>query len=183
MSMRFVAFDVETTGFSPQQDRIVEFCFAELTSLSTVERVWADRVNPGCMIPRDAAAVHGITEEDVVGKPRFERYAPGVQEFVSDAVLIAYNASFDVPFLHAALQRSGQPGLAEPDVIDPCAVFETCFDTSYRLEEAYQHVTGENHAAAHSADGDVQAMLSVLQHQVDVLDVEVTELITAYTGL
>lgn len=177
MGMRCVALDVETTGLSPGQDRIVEFCFAELTPELSVEQVWTDRVNPGKPIPREAEQVHGISATDVEHKPGFNRFAAGVQQFLDDAVIMAYNAAFDTRFLHHELRRCGEPGLAkDASVIDPYHVFAEHFDTTYTLEDAYQHITGERHDAAHSAMGDVDAMLTVARHQLHRLDADLSML-------
>jgi DNA polymerase III epsilon subunit-like protein len=181
--MDLVAVDVETTGLDPEQDRIVEFCFAAVKQpdlgLSTV---WTDRVDPQQVIPSAASQVHGITRSDVKQKPGFETYAAGIQEVVEDAAVIAYNAVFDIRFLHAALQRHGHDGFTETvPVIDPYRVFQEQYGEAYSLEDAYHVFTGERPAAAHTADGDVAAAVTVLQHQLQDCGLSLQDVATPVT--
>ena len=104
----FVAFDLETTGLSPTFDRIVEVGAvrfrADGTELDRLEQL----VDPCCRIPTGAVRVHGITDSMVRGKPTIEEVLPEFLRFVgnSDTILLAHNASFDLGFISAALNRS-----------------------------------------------------------------------------
>lgn len=113
-TLEFVAFDIETTGISAWNDRIVEIGAIRFrgdgTEIDRFERL----VHPGRSIPRQVIAIHGITDEMVRRAPRECDVLPDFIEFLGDAsrtVLMAHNASFDVGFLEAALQREsfGQP--------------------------------------------------------------------------
>lgn len=162
---RIVAFDLETTGLDPKEDRIVEFAFILLdTEMEELDR-WTDIVNPGRPIPREAANVHGITDEDVTGAPAFGHVAPLVQRLVDDAVLMAYNHEFDIPFLDAELKRAGGPGLPpKTPAIDPMIHFKRYHpDTSNRLEHAVQHYLDTPLDGAHRAIHDTQAMVDVFK--------------------
>ena len=61
---RFAVIDVETTGFSPVADRVVEFACV-IVQDRRIEYTWSTLVNPLRPIPRYATAVHGITDEHV----------------------------------------------------------------------------------------------------------------------
>jgi len=103
---RLAIIDFETTGLSPETDRIVEVgiaCFAngELTAL----KHWL--VNPGMPIPEQARAVHGIGDEEVRDAPPFEQIAVELTEVLGGHLPVAYNAGFDRAFFHAELQRAG----------------------------------------------------------------------------
>jgi DNA polymerase-3 subunit epsilon len=98
--------DFETTGLSPETDRIVEIgiaCFTggQLTNL----KHWL--VNPCMPIPEQARAVHGIGDTEVAGAPKFEQIAVELVEVLKDHMPVAYNAAFDRAFLHAELERAG----------------------------------------------------------------------------
>jgi DNA polymerase-3 subunit epsilon len=96
--MKFIAFDLETTGIKPQQDMIVEVgavLFDGSKSLSTFGRL----VDPGIPIPPDASAVNGITDEMVRGKPRIAEVLAEFTDFCGDIPLVAHNAPFDYKFL------------------------------------------------------------------------------------
>lgn len=160
---RVLAFDLETTGLDPHQDRIVEFAFILLgASLDEIDR-WSELINPQVPIPPEASQVHGITDDDVATAPAFDHVAPVVQALIDDAVLMAYNHEFDVEFLDAELQRAGGPGIPPgTPAIDPMLHFrEHHPDTSNRLEHAVQHYLDEPLNGAHRAIHDTEAMVEV----------------------
>lgn len=162
---RVVAFDLETTGLEPLEDRIVEFAFIVLdVELHELDR-WSELVDPGMPIPRKAAEVHGITDEDVDGAPSFEHLAPVVQALVDDAALMAYNHEFDVRFLDAELARAGGHGIPDDvPAIDPMVHFKRHHpDTSNRLEHAVQHYLDRTLEGAHRAVHDTAAMVDVFR--------------------
>ena len=76
-----VFIDLETTGLSTQEDRIVQMAVlkllpgGEFTSHSTL-------VDPGVPIPPEATAVHGISDEQVAGRPRFAALAPQLAAYL-----------------------------------------------------------------------------------------------------
>ena len=69
--MRYAVIDLETTGFSPTTDRVVEAACV-LVEQGAITRTWSSLVNPGRAIPEYATRVHGITDADVRNAPRFE---------------------------------------------------------------------------------------------------------------
>ena len=104
-SYRPVFFDLETTGTRPDVDRIVEIAAFDPTSNRTFQQL----VHPGIPIPKDASAIHKITDDMVAQAPRFAVAGAEFIKFCSGNVyLIAHNGEqFDVPFLRAECKRSG----------------------------------------------------------------------------
>ena len=102
--MRFIAFDLETTGTLPGVDRIVEIGAVRMVN-GQVEGVFSTLVDPQRPIPAGASAVNGITDEMVAGKPKVEELLPALTEFCGDDLLVAHNAPFDFQFLTADYQR------------------------------------------------------------------------------
>jgi DNA polymerase-3 subunit epsilon len=96
--MKFIAFDLETTGTRPQQDMIVEVG-AVLFDGSRSVKTFGSLVDPGIPIPPDASAVNGITDEMVQGKPGILDVIKDFTEFCGDLPLVAHNAPFDFKFL------------------------------------------------------------------------------------
>ena len=96
--MKFIAFDLETTGTRPQQDEIIEIG-AVLFDGSTSIKTYGVLVDPGIPIPPDASAVNGISDDMVQGKPRIEDVLSSFSEFCGDLPLVAHNAPFDYKFL------------------------------------------------------------------------------------
>jgi len=96
--MKFVAFDLETTGTKSTTDRIVEIG-AVLFDGDQAIKGYGTLVDPGIPIPPDASAVNGISDGMVCGKPRIADVLGAFAEFCGDLPLVAHNAPFDFKFL------------------------------------------------------------------------------------
>jgi DNA polymerase III epsilon subunit-like protein len=162
--VKLVAFDLETTGLEVERDRVLEFCFVELDPALRELGHWSRLVDPGVPVSREIEELTGISTEMVRGQPPFARHAPRIQRLAEDAVLVAHNHAFDLPFLDMELRRAGQPGLA-PD--------HPCIDTlvierhvnSHRLAEAYKRYVGKPFQGAHRSEADALATIEVLRRQ------------------
>ncbi len=104
----FTVFDVETTGMSPQQDRIVEIAALRHETDGTV-RSFHSLVNPERPIPYAAVSVHKITDAMVAGAPPFSKVAQDFLSFADGSILVAHHAEFDLAFLQEGLLRDGLP--------------------------------------------------------------------------
>lgn len=102
--MRFIAFDLETTGTVPGVDQIVEIGAVRIDA-GRVDAVFSTLINPQIPIPPGATAVNGITNDMVAGKPRIEDILNSFAEFCADDVLVAHNAPFDSQFLVADIKK------------------------------------------------------------------------------
>ena len=94
----FVSFDVETTGFS-STDKIVDLAAIRFRSGQKVDEFEA-LINPQIPIPFHASKVHGITDAKVFDARIMDDVFPDFLEFISDDVLVAHNATFDMRFLN-----------------------------------------------------------------------------------
>ena len=109
----FVAFDVETTGLSAKRDRVIEIGAVKLRAGTIIARqVWL--INPGQPIPPVTTRIHGIRDKDVAGAPRFAEIYPEFLAFVTNTILVAHSASFDVRFMAHEAQRNKLPFPPEP---------------------------------------------------------------------
>ena len=104
----FTVFDLETTGMSPVNDRIVEIA-AMRVDLTGEYSEFHYLVNPGRLIPHAASRVHHITDDMVVEAPRFQNIGHDFLEFARNSTLVAHNARFDLSFLQESLARTGLP--------------------------------------------------------------------------
>ncbi len=102
--MRFIAFDLETTGTVPGVDQIVEIG-AVLFNNFEIESVFSTLINPQRTIPAGASAVNGITDDMVYDKPLIEDILPSFAEFCQDLPMVAHNAPFDAQFVLADVKR------------------------------------------------------------------------------
>lgn len=162
--MKLVAFDLETTGLEAGRDRVLEFCFVELgPGLEELGR-WTRLVDPGIPVSAEIERLTGISTDMVKGQPPFAAHAPRVQALVRDAVLVAHNGAFDIPFLDMELRRAGQPGL-KPDhpCIDTLAIERHVH--SHRLADVYRRYVGAPLDGGHRSAADVQATVEVLRRQ------------------
>lgn len=108
--MKFVAFDLETTGTKPKENMIVEVG-AVLFDGACAVKGFGVLVDPGVPIPPDASAVNGITDDMVRGKPKIEAVLKDFADFCGDLPLVAHNAPFDYKFLleDVKLHKSAAP--------------------------------------------------------------------------
>lgn len=112
----FVVLDLETTGLSPQSDRITEVGAVKVRGGRVLGEL-ATLVHPGRPIPPAVVAVTGISDTMVRDAPPIGAVLPSLLEFLGPAVFVAHNARFDLSFLRAALEAAGHPPV-EPAVVD-----------------------------------------------------------------
>ena len=159
---RVLAFDLETTGISTNNDRIVQV--ALIGADADGNPVHHDiLVNPQRPIPRDASRVHGIYDQDVRGKPIFKECANELAELMEGAVIVGHNArKFDMPLLQNEFYRCG---ISPPK---PLVVLDT-LEAVRRLKIPRPHNLGAQCARhgidlsnAHDAAADAAACLLLL---------------------
>jgi len=108
MSERQIVLDTETTGLElAQGHRIIEIGCIEIVSRRVSANEFHHYLNPEREIDAGALAVHGISREFLIEKPRFSEIAANLLEYLRGAELIIHNAEFDVGFLNAELSRAG----------------------------------------------------------------------------
>lgn len=121
--MREIIIDTETTGLDPYDGhRVVEIGCVELVNTIPTGRTWHCYINPERDMPEQAFAVHGLSDDFLRDKPRFEEHADAFLEFVEGSMLVMHNASFDFAFLNAELERVARPLLTWERVVDTLAL-------------------------------------------------------------
>ena len=103
----FVVFDIETTGFSAAEDRIIEIGAVKITDGAIVDR-FSTFVNPEVPIPFEIQQLTHITDDMVLGAPKIEEALPAFLDFVGESALVAHNAGFDVGFIEQNCVRLGR---------------------------------------------------------------------------
>jgi DNA polymerase-3 subunit epsilon len=104
--MRQIFLDTETTGLEHKLGhRIIEIGCVEMRNRRLTNRHFHRYINPERDIDAGALSVHGISLEFLQDKPRFADIAAEFLDFVRGAELIIHNASFDIGFLNAELDR------------------------------------------------------------------------------
>lgn len=181
----FAVIDFETTGLFPGgHDRVVEVAVVHVDDRGAVTGQWDTLVNPG----RDLGPqhIHQIRAADVMGAPTFEQIAGELVALLTGRVMVAHNASFDIRFLRAELERAGAlPPLAlEPwlctmqlardflpgagrALADCCAAFDIELENAHRASvDAF--ATAQLLAAYMGTGADAEFWYSYISQAMDV---------------
>lgn len=102
----YVVFDLETTGFSPVVDKIIEIGGVRVEQGQIVKR-FSTFVNPEIPIPFKIESLTGINDSMVMDAPVIEKVLSQFMEFCEGAVMVAHNAGFDMSFIEKNCERQG----------------------------------------------------------------------------
>ena len=106
--MRQIVLDTETTGLDANDGhRIIEIGCVEMVNRRLTGNDFHQYLQPDREIDAGAMEVHGISNESLLDKPRFEEITTDLVDYLKDAELIIHNAPFDVGFLNMELKRCG----------------------------------------------------------------------------
>ena len=157
--------DLETTGLSVVSDRIVELALIRVSPQGDVLEA-VRRFNPGIPISPEAAAVHGISDEDVADEPPFSARAKSLAELLEGCDLGGFNIRrFDLPRLVAEFKRAGVPfEVPGRRLIDAQVIFHR--EERRDLSAAARFYLSREHEEAHTALGDIRTTAAVLSAQL-----------------
>ena len=117
--MREIVLDTETTGLDPLRgDRLVEIGCVEIFNRMPTGQIFHCHINPEREMPAEAFAVHGLSTEFLRSKPLFPEVVEEFLEFIADAPLVIHNASFDIGFINAELDRIKRPPIPRERLVD-----------------------------------------------------------------
>jgi DNA polymerase III subunit epsilon len=117
--MREIVLDTETTGLDALRgDRLVEIGCVEMFNRMPTGQTFHRHINPEREMPAEAFAVHGLSTDFLRAKPLFAEVVDDFLEFIADAPLVIHNASFDVSFINAELDRIKRPPIARERLVD-----------------------------------------------------------------
>lgn len=106
--MRQIVLDTETTGLDANDGhRIIEIGCVEMVNRRLTGNDFHQYLQPDREIDAGAMEVHGISNESLLDKPRFEEVVSDLLDYLKGAELIIHNAPFDVGFLNMELKRCG----------------------------------------------------------------------------
>ncbi|MGO1060009.1 ATP-dependent DNA helicase DinG [Planococcus sp. FY231025] len=156
-TQKYVVVDIETTGHSPAKgDRIIQIAMVTIENNLIID-TYSEFINPKRKIPAFIEDLTGISDVDVRDALPFESHAADIFERMENAIFVAHNTNFDLPFLQAELTRSGLPkwqGLTMDTVEMARLMYPTAF--SYKLQDIAS-VLGIPLESAHRADDDALA--------------------------
>lgn len=117
--MREIVLDTETTGLDPLQGhRLVEIGCVELVNRIPSGQTFHRYLNPEREMPAEAFAIHGLSTQFLSDKELFVDIADEFLQFIGDAPLIIHNASFDIGFINAELDRVARAPVGRERLVD-----------------------------------------------------------------
>jgi DNA polymerase III subunit epsilon len=117
--MREIILDTETTGLDPLRgDRLVEIGCVEIFNRMPTGQTYHCHINPQREMSAEAFAVHGLSTEFLAAKPLFWEVVDEFLAFIGDAPLVIHNASFDISFINAELDRLKRPPIPRERLVD-----------------------------------------------------------------
>ncbi len=161
-----VFFDLETTGLSITNDRIVEICILKIYPNNKKEITeWL--INPQIPISEESTNIHGITNEQVENQPSFKDIANEVYNLIDSCDLAGYNLKrFDIPLLAEEFIRVGiNFNMHNRKCVDIQNIFHKLEKRT--LAAAYKFYCNKNLENAHSAKADTTATYEILLKQIN----------------
>lgn len=150
----FAVVDLETTGTQRENGHhIIQFGCAIIKNLKVV-KTYSFMINPHREIPQSVVNLTGIHNEDVAKEKDFNFYAPKIVKILQNAVFVAHNVDFDLPFLNYELTQHGYDALTNK-AIDTVELAKIAFPTlpSYKLSDLTSQLEIK-HLNPHKADSD-----------------------------
>ncbi len=160
--LRVLGLDLETTGFNPREDRVVQFALVGSDSDGSHLNL-NSLVDPGCRIPSESSKVHGIFNDDVRGAGSFEEHVDSMSNLMDGAVIVGHNVlAFDWRFVEMECIRIGREAPVPLAIVDTL-VLARSFDVPGRHNLGMLCKRfGIGLERSHSADADAGATLLLL---------------------
>lgn len=166
----YVVFDIETTGFSPVTNRIIEIGAVKVENGQIVDR-FSTFVNPEVPIPFEIEKLTSINDSMVLDAETIEIILPKFLAFVGDSILVAHNANFDVSFIKENAKRQGLP--ADYTYVDTVGIARTLLtgQSKYTLDAVAKTlgISLENH---HRAVDDAECTAEIFVKFISMLKKE-----------
>jgi len=160
-------FDVETTGVSWDNDRIIQISVTKHSPSKDPIR-WTSLVNPSIPVPVEIQRIHGITDEALAGAPTFKSLAADLARTAFTGVDFAgHGVTFDLKMFRAECRRAGVEWdweKTDAKVIDTLRIRQITMPND--LSTVYEDITGQKLTNAHDAGADVIATEIVLAGQL-----------------
>ena len=176
-----VVFDIETTGFSPIKNHIIEIGAVRVTDGKIVDK-FSTFVNPEVPIPYDIEQLTSINDGMVISAPTIEEVLPEFLAFCEGAVMVAHNASFDISFIKENARRQGLT--FQPTVLDTVSLARVLLPNlnRFKLDTVAKElkISLENH---HRAVDDAGATAEIFVKFIEMLKARDIENLTQLNEL
>ena len=161
--LEFCILDFETTGLFPQfSDRIVEYAYLVVKNGQIIGR-GEELVNPNRPMDPGASNANGITDEMLIGKPRFDQVGGSLWHAINNRVFVAHNARFD---LNCLAHECKKVPWNQPDfhAVDSLKLSRSLWagQPNNKLETLANMVGHTWSGDAHRAMADVEALFTIM---------------------
>ncbi len=164
----YVVFDIETTGFSPIYNKIIEIGAVKVVGGEIVDR-WSTFVNPQVPIPKEIETLTGINDHMVKDAPTIEQILPEFLAFCEGCIMVAHNAAFDMSFIYTNAKRQNLS--ASYTVVDTvgiaCVLLTTLGNAKLGNIAKHLGIKLENH---HRAIDDALATAEIFKRFIELLE-------------
>jgi len=160
----FICLDLETTGLEPQNDQIIEVAAVRF-NFNTILDSFETLIDPGCVIPESSIAIHHITNDMIVGKPKIEAILPNLLKFIGRSIIVGHGIGLDIAFLANAAKKNQIPCTLEShpylDTLRMARLYGQSPINS--LEKLREHFNIQSEGA-HRAMNDVVVNIAVFKY-------------------
>ncbi len=151
----YVVFDVETTGLSATYDKIIELAGVKIHKGEIVDR-FESFANPHQKLSNTIIELTNITDDMLIDAPEIDDVMQKFYNWMGDSILVAHNASFDIGFINAQLQRMNIEKVKNP-IIDTLELARFLYPElkNHRLNTLCKHLNIEltqHHRAIYDAE-------------------------------
>ena len=161
-----VCLDVESTGVWVEKDKVIEIALVKYNPDGSKDTFYK-RINPGISIPEAITKLTGISDQDVKDAPHFKQVAQEAFDFIGNSDLGGFSIErFDLPLLEREFTEAGiQFEWKDRKIYDAQKVFH--LNEKRDLTAAYKFYCNKDLVGAHSALADSEAVLCILEKQVE----------------
>ena len=161
----FVVFDIETTGFSAVNDRIIEIGAVKVENGMITEK-FSEFVNPERPIPFEIEKLTSINDRMVEDAPNISVILPRFMDFCKGSVLVAHNADFDTGFIRHNCEVLGLP--YDYTYVDTLGIARSFLEglKNYKLDtvvEAMECTLANHHRAVDDAGATADVFVRFLE--------------------
>ena len=162
----FSVLDVETTGLSARNNRVIEIGIVKVKNLKITDR-FTTLINPGCDIPYFITQFTGISSSDVAYSPSFYDTAEEIEDFIGNSIVSGHNLSFDEGFLSYEFIRNGFEPLSNLSVCTlklSRKIFPSLKSKSLGSVSEYLGVKNrDSHRALSDAEATAQILIKLIK--------------------
>lgn len=163
----YCVLDLETTGFSPVTEKITEIGIMKIKKGTVIDK-FSCFVNPEKSIPLRVVEITNITDDMVKDAETIDKVFPKMLEFISESVLVAHNAEFDIGFLKHNAKFLGYD--FDFTYVDTLSLAQELFPEfkTYKLGRIAKKL-GVKVEVAHRALDDVNTTVKIFNIMIDKL--------------